>query len=532
MEVKSQTAPYASLEIHADVAVIGGSLGGCAAALAAASAGKTVVMTEETAWIGGQLTSQAVPPDEHRWIEQFGCTRSYRNFREGIRSYYRRNFPLTIEAIRKQNLNPGNGSVSRLCHEPRAALAVLQEMLAPYVHSGKVRLLIRRVPIRAEVEGDTVQAITVRHTETGAEETIVAPYFLDATECGDLLPMTGTEYTTGAESVHETGEPHAVDGDPLPMDMQAFTYCFAMDYIEGENHTIERPRDYLFWRDYEADFWPGKLLSWTGVLPRTLQPREFGIFSQTADLWRYRRIVDKTNFTEGTFRSDITIVNWQQNDYWLGPIIDVPEEVRNKHLEGAKQLSLSLLYWMQTEAPRPDGKIGYPGLRLRKDVVGTEDGLAMYPYIRESRRIQAEYTVLEQHISPDVQKDGRAELFHDSVGIGCYRIDLHPSTGNRHYIDISCLPFQIPLGALIPVRMQNLLPACKNLGVTHLTNGCYRLHPVEWNIGEAAGFLASYCIDKQLQPSAVRNHPAALKDFQQVLTRAGVELSWPDIRAM
>jgi hypothetical protein len=187
---------------------------------------------------------------------------------------------------------------------------------------------------------------------------------------------------------------------------------------------------------------------------------------------------------------------------------------------------------MQTEAPRPDGKIGYPGLRLRKDVVGTEDGLAMYPYIRESRRIKAEFTVLEQHISPDARKDGRAELFHDSVGIGCYRIDLHPSTGNRHYIDISCLPFQIPLGALIPVRMQNLLPACKNLGVTHITNGCYRLHPVEWNIGEAAGYLASYCIDKQLQPGAVRNHPDALKDFQQLLTKAGVELSWPDIRAM
>ncbi|MBD2864763.1 FAD-dependent oxidoreductase [Paenibacillus oceani] len=532
VEERRYTANRPGLEIHADVAVIGGGLGGCAAALAAAAAGKTVVITEETDWLGGQLTSQAVPPDEHRWIEQFGCTRSYRNLREGIRSYYRRTFPLTIEATRKPNLNPGNGSVSRLCHEPRVALAVLHEMLAPYVHSGKLKLLMRRVPIRAEAIGDSVQAVTVRHTESGREETIVAAFFLDATECGDLLPMTGTEYVTGAESISQTGEPHAVDGDPLPMDMQAFTYCFAMDHFEGENHTIERPRDYSFWRSYEADFWPGKLRSWTGVLPRTLQPREFGIFTHTADLWRYRRILDKTNFTEGAYSSDITIVNWQQNDYWLGPIIDVPEEERNKHLESAKQLSLSLLYWMQTEAPRPDGKIGYPGLRLRKDVVGTEDGLAMYPYIRESRRIKAEYTVLEQHISPDERKDGRAEHFHDSVGIGCYRIDLHPSTGNRHYIDISCLPFQIPLGALIPVRMQNLLPACKNLGVTHITNGCYRLHPVEWNIGEAVGYLASYCIDKQLQPSAVRNHSDALKDFQQLLTKAGVELSWPDIRAM
>ena len=55
---------------------------------------------------------------------------------------------------------------------------------------------------------------------------------------------------------------------------------------------------------------------------------------------------------------------------------------------------------------------------------------------------------------------------------------LHPSTGGDNYIDISSLPFQIPLGALIPERVTNLLPACKNLGVTHITNGCYRLHPV------------------------------------------------------
>jgi hypothetical protein len=71
--------------------------------------------------------------------------------------------------------------------------------------------------------------------------------------------------------------------------------------------------------------------------------------------------------------------------------------------------------------------------------------------------------------------------------VGSYRIDLHPTTRQRTYVDISSWPFQIPLGALIPVRVENLLPACKNLGVTHITNGCYRLHPVEWNIGEAAG---------------------------------------------
>ncbi len=81
-------------ELHCDVAVIGGGTGGFAAALAALRAGSNVVLTEETDWLGGQLTAQAVPPDEHPWIEQFGCTQSYRRYRESVRNYYRENYPL------------------------------------------------------------------------------------------------------------------------------------------------------------------------------------------------------------------------------------------------------------------------------------------------------------------------------------------------------------------------------------------------------------------------------------------------------
>ena len=166
-------------------------------------------------------------------------------------------------------------------------------------------------------------------------------------------------------------------------------------------------------------------------------------------------------------------------------------------------------------------------------MVGTADGLAKYPYIRESRRIRAEFTVVEAHVGTEARRkalgrdDVTAEKFADSVGVGSYRIDLHPSTGGDNYIDVSSLPFQVPLGALIPRRVENLLPACKNLGVTHITNGCYRLHPVEWGIGEAAGALASFCLGRKTTPRAVRNTPARLKEFQAFLTRQGVELDWP-----
>lgn len=135
---------------------------------------------------------------------------------------------------------------------------------------------------------------------------------------------------------------------------------------------------------------------------------------------------------------------------------------RERNLDAAKQLSLSLLYWLQTEAPRPDGGRGYPGLRLRGDVMGgTLDVLAQAPYIRESRRLRAEFIVREQHIAYPLRPDG-PEIFPDSVGTGCYRIDLHPRVNGAGYLDLGCWPFQIPLGAMIPVRVENLLPGGKN----------------------------------------------------------------------
>jgi FAD-dependent oxidoreductase family protein len=162
-------------------------------------------------------------------------------------------------------------------------------------------------------------------------------------------------------------------------------------------------------------------------------------------------------------------------------------------------------------------------------VTGGGDGLAMAPYIREGRRIRAEYTVVEQDLSLAVRGDKGAVRHDDSIGVGMYRIDLHPSTGGDNYIDVGSCPFEIPLGALLPQRIENLLPAGKNIGTTHITNGSHRLHPVEWNTGEAAGALAAFCLDRGCTPRAVRHTPALLADFQERLTSDGVELSWPDV---
>jgi hypothetical protein len=527
-------------ELSSDVVIIGGGLGGCAAALAVLRNGKRVVLTEETDWIGGQLTAQGVPPDEHAWIESFGATRLYRNFRTAIRNYYVRNYPLTDAARTRKNLNPGDGSVSPLCHEPRVALAVLYELFQPYLSSGKLTLLIEHKVVGADVTGDQVNSVKVMNQRNGKEFILTAPYFVDATELGDLLPLTGTEFRTGTESKEETKELHAAEKAD-PTNQQAFTMVFAMDYDKNSSHIIDKPAEYEFWHDFVPNMipaWSGHLLNLAYSTPKTLQPLTLGfhpdgISTGVLNLWNYRRIINRNNFIPNTYESDMTIVNWPQNDYFLGNL-DGTEKEFQRHVARAKQLSLSLLYWLQTEVPRPDGGQGWSGLRLRYDVFGTDDGMAKYPYIRESRRIKALFTVLEEHVGCENRRlvtsetENKSADFYDSVGVGSYGIDLHPSTGGNNYIDFGAFRYQIPLGALLPQRMINLLPACKNIGTTHVTNGCYRLHPTEWNIGESVGLLIIFSLQKKAKPQVVREKIHLLTEFQQFIRTQGVETHWSD----
>ncbi|WP_433241740.1 FAD-dependent oxidoreductase [Streptosporangium sp. CA-135522] len=523
---------------HFDLVVIGGGLGGIAAALAAARLGLPSVLVSESDWIGGQVSSQCIPPDEHPWIESVGCTRTYREFRDRVRDFYRRNYPLNAAVRETRLFNPGSGNIGPLSHEPYVARLVLEEMLAPWISRGLITVLRDYQVAEVSTDLDEVRSVLVRGAG-GDEIEISGSFFLDATDLGDLIGLAGVEHVVGAESAADTGEPHALPGAPDPLDQQAITWALVLGWQPGTDNTIERPDDYETWRSYQPPEWPGSLLSWEVSDHVTHRPRTRPLFVDRPspggiyyDLWHARRVLDSGHLDDEW--SDVTVAAWPMMDYSRLPLIGVDDQTRRRALADAQQLSLSFLYWMQTEAPRHDGGQGYPELRPRGDLTGTANGLAKMPYIRESRRIRAEVTLLEQHIGVEARKGLQgAERFADSVGIGAYRIDVHPSTSGRPTIDIDTWPFQIPLGSLIPVRVKNLLPAAKNIGATHLTSGACRVHPSEWTVGEAAGALAGFCVRQKLRPTQVRADEARLAEFQAMLTGPiGIELEWPEYEAL
>lgn len=499
-------------DYHVDIAIVGGSLGGVAA-VEPASAHPSLLIAEAS-WLGGQFTAQGVSaPDEHPYIETFGAPASYLRLRAAIRqSYIDRDGapPVMAESVLgpQMPLNPGNGWVSRLCFLPQRAADLFE-------HTSFARCRGRVLSV--DGANGHLRSVTVEDAD-GSAHYVHARLFLDATDTGELLPLAGVPFVTGAEAHADTGEPHAPQ-DARPREAQGFTFCFAVEFCPGEDHTIPKPAGYEAFRDGQ----PYTL----APLGRDGQPVVYRMFavSEQGNLpfWSYRRLHDGALLGG----NDIALINWISNDYHGGDILTAAPDERARYLDEAKRLSLGFLYWLQTECPRDDGGRGYPELKLRPDVMGTTDGLSQQPYIRESRRIVARTRIVEQDIAAAFHEGARARHFEDSVGVGWYAMDVHPCVGNPTMsLYAPTRPFQIPLGALIPSVGGNLIAACKNIGTTHLTNGAYRLHPIEWAIGEAAGALAAFCVEHDLTPAQVAADGWLTWRLQARLAQRGCPIFW------
>jgi hypothetical protein len=522
--VRTVRRPEKLVEYTCDILVAGAGMGGSAAALRAADRGHSVCLTEETDWIGGQATAGGVSAlDENRFIELAGGTRRYQEFRHRIRQYYREHYTLSEMAARLEHFNPGSCYVSPLCFEPKVGLTVLDAMIA--LRGDRIRLLKRTQIVELEVNSGAIRSAVAYRFDQRNFVRIVARFVLDATELGDLLPLARVPYVVGAEPRSDTGEPHASESANAAC-VQSFTYPFALEYRPGEAHRVPKPPGYEGFRDSQRFTlrlnYPAAL-GWKGDVQYTM----FGDVppipnNQTpGPFFSWRRMLARANFAGPDAPSDLALINWPRQDYARESILDQPPIQVAQILQRAKRVSLAFLYWLQNELSRDDGHgKGYPELMLRSNVMGTVDGLSKYPYIRESRRIRGQSRVVEQDIVAEFQQRSRARWFQDSVGTGFYMVDIHPCGAGEPARMMMPRPFQIPMGTLLPQGISNLLAAGKNISVTHVTNGAFRLHPVEWNVGEAAAVIASLAIAHGGLPKAV--------EVQTNLVRAGVPVVWFD----
>lgn len=511
-----------------DVLVVGGGTGGISAAIAAARQGAKVCLLEETAWVGGQMTAQGVSAlDEHPFIEHAGGTRTYYELRKRIRSRYAGRSHRLVDG---QPFNPGASWVTHLAFEPRVALGVLEAMAEAVGLGSRLVIHLRRKAVWADRDDAAVLSVTSVGLDSGVLLRHRFKYVIDATELGDLLPMTATDYVVGAESRAATGEPHGNPRGSVPDAVQGITYPAVVTRVASSRAPRLGPPP----RGYEENRigQPYSLrIHVTGgeVYGETTGWLQYSVFDTLpgtkGGLWSYRRLLDRDLLPD--IPDDVTILNWPGNDYRASNLIDRPPSEQAVALQDAKAVSLGFLHWLRSSGSA--GGEEAPGHRQivpAPDVYGTSDGLSMFPYIRESRRIKALDTIREQDVSVAELPGPRAAAWPGSVGIGWYPIDIHKAHPDDVGVSTRTYPFQIPLGSLLPQAPSNLIAGAKNIGTTHITNGCYRLHPVEWNVGESAGLLAAHALTSGQAPHDIAQDPRLRRAFQEALVRAGVPLFW------
>ena len=509
--------------VNCDIVIIGAGLGGVSAALAATQAHHSVCMTEPTLWVGGQATSQGVSAfDDNQWIDTTGGTASYLDLSRRIREHYaqfRRDTSMTTEqAIHGPLSNPGGCWVSRLCFEPAPAEQILMSMLQPALKNGKLHLWVHTVPVSVQRNGRVLKSVLVYDIAHTQWLRLRGQYFVEASELGELLPLSGLPFRIGAESQTETRERNA----PLMADphaSQSFTYPFILEKNASSGPTADtKPPGYdNFLPHYtlQVDYGHGKLLT-------------YGFYEHRAGMagsfWDYRRSIDASLFRPDAFPTDRSMINWNSNDHCDANLLSNDPILQAHALQDAKRASLGFAWWIRHKVPRDDHSgEGYPELQVMAHAMGSEDGLSQHPYIRESRRIVPLRTIVEEDLAVDFQPGARAALYPDSVGIGWYPIDIH-SCDRQDFVSKS-KPYEIPLGALIDRDADNLLAVGKAMGTTHITNGAYRLHPTEWATGEAAGAALAWSLDHKISPAKLDQDPEQL---QLALVRKGHPVFWYD----
>ncbi|MBT3274854.1 MAG: FAD-dependent oxidoreductase [Spirochaetales bacterium] len=158
---------------------------------------------------------------------------------------------------------------------------------------------------------------------------------------------------------------------------------------------------------------------------------------------------------------------------------------------------------------------------LRSYVPGYEEcyvvSSASWIGVRETRHIAGEYVLSDEDILS-------ARIFEDwAVSFAHFNFDVHNITGSG--LDETgaqkqfpqAAGYTIPYRCIVPVGIDGLLLAGRNISGTHLAHSNYRVMPICANIGQASGTAGALCASEGCLP---RNLPVPV--LQEVLLQHGV----------
>lgn len=497
-----------------DIVIAGAGTGGTAAALTAARLGAHVALLEESDWIGGQAAAAAVSTmDEGNDLTP--PSGIYREFIDRMQAYY---------AARGKQVGTCYWASNTHCYEPSAIRKILQQMIDEVNRGeygkGRIDLMLEDRVVRVLATGETVTG-----AETAKGVRLESQILIDATEYGDVLPLTPARYRSGRSMGNDHG--HSCTQD--------LTYTLVIrKYPQGVPAALQmkhEPPEYEKWLPRLRAQWRND-----GNPSSLTLPVDFGNHNA------YRGLPDSANpqaYTANQHEQITrTVINWF-NDYPTRTDL-FDRAARKRILCEAKLKTLANLYYLQHELKHDDWSVaddeGYDTAfnrtenscpNIPAEFKAIEAQFPALPYIRESQRLVGEYTLTGGDVRRERQGGISVMGFADSIAVGDYADDLHACDAAGDFeFDLEHLsdrapgfrsgPFEVPLRALIPEKVDGLLAAEKNISESRLANGATRLQPITMLTGEAAGTLAAVAVREGKQPRAV---PAA--EVQMELLRMG-----------
>ncbi|MGA7340700.1 MAG: FAD-dependent oxidoreductase [Terracidiphilus sp.] len=498
----------ARAEQSADVVIVGAGTGGVSAALQAARLGAQVALLEETDWIGGQMATAA-----DSTMNEGGATTLesglYAEFLEHMRAYYQ---------ARGKSVGTCYWKDSNHCYEPSAIQKVLFEMIDEVNREGKghVSLFLRE---RVDKVLGTEQTVTGVVTEKN--HIFHSKVVIDATELGDVLPLTAAAYRIGRFTSAEPGKSCTQD----------MTYeAVIKKYPKGV------PPELLMQHappGYDSAFVTSmrRFLRSDGNATTKDIPVNFTMHNEC------RALPDSSNPENYTASTPGKITRTLLN-FFNDSLADTDLFDRSKRKEiicAAKLRTLDLLYYIQHDLGETSWSVandeGYdtPYNReenscpnIPREFKALEVDFPLLPYVRESRRLIGAYTLVGGDIRreqpwPDAINRSDidpAPVFKDAIAVGDYTEYLHDCNTEEDYEhdlehatdmprEFRNGPFQIPMETLIPEKVDGLLAAEKNISQSRMANSATRLQPTTMLTGQAAGALAAIAVAENVQPRQV-----------------------------
>ena len=525
VEGSPNTAPGQALPY--DVVVVGAGTGGVAAAIQAARMGAKVAVIEETDWVGGQMATSGVGNMDEG---TFGLRSSgfYREYTSTVISYY---------LARGKSVGTCYFHDQSICIEPSVAQLVLKQMIdetrGQRLANGQMPVLdlyLRNEVTSVSKTGNTVDGLV---THTGL--TFQSKVIIDATEYGDLLPLSRARYRTGNSTSDGINSAACIQSITYTAVVRAYPHGVPSELIVANPPPGYAQAKPLFERIVAKDGSP-----WASSAGAIIYPVNW-VFHNA-----YRGFPDSAsplNYTADQAHAPgitVTGVNWA-NDYPLGVtyLEDLPH--RRQVTCQAKLRTLQFLYYMQNELGETSWSIandqGYstpyniednrcPSIPAEFKPI--ERHFPARPYVREGRRVIGVHTL----VASEIQRAGPPpRSFHSAVAMVDGPIDLHSCNSNdtlETHLETNqdnassprVGPFQIPFESFIPETVDGLLVAEKNLSVTRLVNGAIRFQPSTMITGQAAGAIAAIAVQQNVQPREVApiRVQSALLDARVILS--------------